>query len=133
MTVNDAGKMIVEQWKNLSGRFPNIIIDTFQIMPNHLHGIVIVNSSFERVPMKGTPTNENETTTIGSVIGAFKSISTNVYIDGVKNAGWPAFDRKIWQRNFYESIIPNLGSFAQIRDYILQNPKNWKQDNLFSE
>lgn len=81
------------------------------------------------VPTRGTPTDAM--VTIGDVIGACKSITTNKYIDGVKHSNWPAFDQKIWQRNFYEQIILNIASLHQIREYIAQNPQTWKTDALY--
>ena len=42
MILNDAGKMIEEQWLALLERFPNIELDVYQIMPNHAHGIIVI-------------------------------------------------------------------------------------------
>ena len=70
--------------------------------------------------------------TIGDIVGALKSITTNKYIDGVKNNNWPRFEGKLWQRNYYEHIIRNEKSLDQIRDYIINNPRNWKTDEMFS-
>ncbi|MDO8260744.1 MAG: transposase, partial [Candidatus Magasanikbacteria bacterium] len=70
--------------------------------------------------------------TIGDIVGALKSITTNKCIDGVKNNNWPRFEGKLWQRNYYEHIIRNEKSLDQIRDYIINNPRNWKTDEMFS-
>lgn len=145
MILNDAGRMIEKIWLESPNRFSNIELDQYVIMPNHIHAIVIMNSitnvdtntnmnvdangnASTWVPTRGTPTNI--TIAIGDVIGAFKSITTNEYIRGVKNANWPAFDQKIWQRNFYEQIIRNIVSLDNMREYIKQNPKNWEDDEL---
>lgn len=126
MILSDAGKMIEKQWMNMPNRFQNIELDEFVIMPNHLHGIVIVN------PNARADTRPARTNTIGEMICAFKSITSNEYINGVKNLGWPVFDQKIWHRNYYEHIIRNIVSLDNIRQYIKQNPANWKNDQLHS-
>ncbi|MCX6807607.1 MAG: transposase [Patescibacteria group bacterium] len=63
--------------------------------------------------------------TIGDIIGAFKSITTNEYINGVKNKGWKTFNKRLWQRNYYEHIIRNENELHRIREYIINNPRNW--------
>lgn len=125
MQLNDVGKMIEQQWINISNRFSNVELDEYIIMPNHIHGIVMVNPYTERAGTRPAPT-------IAMIVGTFKSYSMNEYILGVKNLHWPTFDKKIWQRNFHEQIIRNLVALDNIREYIKQNPMNWKKDNLHS-
>ena len=66
---------------------------------------------------------------LGNIIGAFKSITTNEYITGVKNHNWKPFYKKLWQRNYYERIIRNDKELITIRQYIINNPVNWQGDN----
>ena len=66
--------------------------------------------------------------TVGDVVGAFKSLTTNEYIRGVKNHNWQAFDGKLWQRNYFEHIIRDEKDLERIRLYIVQNPENWETD-----
>ncbi|MPZ14610.1 MAG: transposase [Chloroflexi bacterium] len=66
--------------------------------------------------------------TLGTVVGAYKSRVTVEYTRGVKTKGWPAFRRRLWQRNFYEHIIRNEASLHRIRQYILDNPARWMMD-----
>ena len=61
---------------------------------------------------------------------AFKSITTVKYIRGVKDFGWQPFDRKLWQRNYYEHIIRNEESYQHIANYIVNNPAQWQEDKL---
>lgn len=75
------------------------------------------------------PTGGNET--VGDMVGAFKSITTNEYIDGVKNHNWPRFNGKLWQRNYWEHIIRNEESYQRISDYIINNPLNWADDKFY--
>jgi putative transposase len=62
---------------------------------------------------------------LGDIIMAFKSITTVAYIQGVKNNNWQRFNRRLWQRNYWEHIIRNRNSFHRISSYIKNNPLNW--------
>ncbi len=144
MCLNDKGKMIKKEWNNLSQSFSNIEIDEYIVMPNHFHGILIINSNpvgarLRRVvahnvitcdisKRAGTRPAPTEIKTIGNIIGAFKSITTHKYINGVKNHNWQPFNQKLWQRNFYEHIIRNEKDLNEICEYIQSNPMNWEID-----
>ncbi len=69
---------------------------------------------------------------IGNVMDWFKTMTTNEYIRGVKNENWIPFDKKLWQRNYYDHIIRNNRSFQKITDYILNNPVEWHLDEFFT-
>ena len=83
-------------------------------------GKIIINGETIRV----SPTRKKNT--IGDIIGAFKSIITNQYIHGVKEGKFSPFEKYFWQRNYYEHIIRDERSLENIRNYIIQNPKNGK-------
>jgi REP element-mobilizing transposase RayT len=55
-------------------------------------------------------------------------MSTNEYIRNVKQYNWPPFNKKIWQRNYFEHIIRNEQSLEKIRNYIFNNPGSWLDD-----
>ncbi|GIV04335.1 MAG: hypothetical protein KatS3mg015_3165 [Fimbriimonadales bacterium] len=123
MRLNDAGRMVADQWQSLPRRFRDLELDAFVIMPNHLHGILLVTRTF--------PVTEPTTTvapTVGDIVGAFKSITTVGYIHGVARCGWPRFRTRLWQRNYYEHIIRNEESLHHIREYIVNNPAQWATD-----
>jgi REP element-mobilizing transposase RayT len=145
MILNEAGKMVEEQWNALPERFPSIDLDLHQVMPNHFHGIiVIVGAAFMAAPslvvirdmaMQNIDENGAGTSpaltikpTLGDIVGAFKSIITNEYIKGVDNDNWPRFYKHLWQRNYYEHVIRDETDLNRIRDYIQSNPANWDQD-----
>ena len=97
MILNAAGKMIEEQWLALLERFPDIELDVYQIMPSHAHGIiVIVEPEFGVESRAGT----SSAPTLGDIVGAFKSITTHEYIQGVDNKKWRQFYKRLWQRNY---------------------------------
>lgn len=57
-------------------------------------------------------------------------MTTNEYIRGVKNMNWKPFNRKIWQRNYYEHIIRDEQSCQRIAEYIINNPVKWQEDKF---
>lgn len=109
--------MVVKIWGSLPDRFP-IILDIFQIMPNHFHGIIFIVGA-GLVPAlsqdghpQGVPLH-----TLGDIVGAFKSLSTNAWGNG-----------KFWQRNYFEHIIRDEKELFKIREYIKLNPQIWDRD-----
>ena len=160
MILNDAGKMVNDEWLKLPKRFHNIRLHEYIVMPNHFHAILeIVNQNENNVGatrvvnlvvdpnnntidinQKGqpqgiaptetpteTPTNKK---TLGDIVGAFQSITTVEYIRGIKTKNWKPFDKKIWQRNYWEHIIRNKKSYNTISEYIRNNPQKWDDDRL---
>ncbi len=155
--LNDAGKMIVKWYYELENKYPEIRCHEMVVMPNHFHCIVEITwecspdhqDAHVGAPLRGHPDDRindpdhnpiNETkygpdnkkfgATIGDVVDWFKTMTTNEYIRGVKNLGWKRFDGKLWQRNYWEHIIRNDGSFNRIAEYIIQNPSKWNDDQL---
>jgi len=135
MCLSDAGRMILDVWESLPERFPFVSLDVFVVMPNHVHGIIICNDTgvgAGLVPALHAPQIEGRpqgiAPTLGDVVGAFKSLTTHRYISGVKNHGWPAFDKRLWQRNYYERILRDEDELKAIREYIVHNPLGWAQD-----
>ncbi len=97
------------------------------------HNIPNINDSILKYDDIGqaqgiAPTNNKKT--LGDFVGAFKSITTNHYINGVKKYGWAPFDRRLWQRNYYEHIIRNEQAYDRIAQYILNNPAKWHIDKF---
>ena len=122
MHLSPAGEMVVACWQALPEQFPTIDLDTFGLMPNHAHGVILITET-------GFNANNNPIV-LGNMVGAFKSITTNEYIDGVHTLGWEPFHKRIWQRDFYDHIIRNARALNAIRAYIINNPANWQADQL---
>lgn len=138
MELSSIGQMVDQEWQGLKNRFFSIDLGEYIIMPNHLHGIVVIkdDSNFVGAGLvpahgqgdhKGRPYNKCPVF-LGDIIGAFKSITTHECIYGIKTKNWPRFDKRFWQRNYYEHIIRNEESLDKIREYILKNPENWEYD-----
>lgn len=52
-------------------------------------------------------------------------MTTNEYIQGVKNGILTPFDRKLWQKSYYDHVIRNQQDYNEIREYIENNPTKW--------
>jgi hypothetical protein len=106
-------------------------------MPNHFHAIVvIVGAGLVPAPLVGAPDRAEASTrdaptanpSLGDVIGAFKSITTNDYIHQVHTSNWLPFNRRLWQRNYYERIIRSERELDATRRYIRDNPARLAAD-----
>jgi len=141
MVLNDAGEMVLGQWLPLADRFHSVELDEFIVMPNHFHGIIELVAEHSNIgqPQGIAPTiaqppiEQPINPSIGDVIGAFKSLSTNEYIAGVKQKSWPPFHQKLWQRNYYEHVIRSEQSYLDIVEYIRNNPLKWIEDKYYNE
>jgi REP element-mobilizing transposase RayT len=133
IALNGAGQMINTEWRNLKKRFPNIELHDYVIMPNHFHGIIeIIDVGMPLVGIRkenGQP--QGIAPTLGKILGAFKSITTVGYIQGVLQSGWEPFDQQLWQHNYYEHIIRDERSHQNISDYIINNPYDWENDEYY--
>jgi REP element-mobilizing transposase RayT len=139
MRLNSAGEEIRRYWFELNHKFANVEIDEFVIMPNHLHGIVVISDSLvgadlcvglpvTRTPAYPTPPGAHIGAPLQKMVQWFKTMSTNAYIRGVRATGWPPFQIRLWQRNYYEHVIRGEESLNRIRQYILDNPTRWEFD-----
>ena len=125
-----AGNMINDAWLELQVQFPAIDVDSFVVMPNHLHGILHISEQSDPVgaPLVGARSATQRRVTVGNVVGAYKSLTTVKYAERVKNSNWDPFSGRLWQRNYYEHILRDEESLDRIRDYIIGNPLMWESD-----
>jgi putative transposase len=132
MQQNHAGQMVEAAWQSIAAQFPTAELDEHVVMPNHFHGILrIVGAPL--VGARNTWASTRPAPTVGDIIGAFKSTTTDEYIRGVRDKAWPGFKGKLWQRNFYEHIIRDETELNKIRDYIRRNPLMWAGDRYNPE
>jgi REP element-mobilizing transposase RayT len=93
-------------------------------MPNHLHAVLGIGvEEDDRPPFRSVP----------AIMDWFKSVTTVEYIHGVKNLGWPGFDRYLWQPKYHDRVVRNDRELEQIRSYIVNNPANWQSDEHFTD
>ena len=137
MVLNNAGKMVEKWWYELNNKFPNIQLDAHIIMPDHFHGIIIITGADLCVcPNINDDDNynsrgEHRGSPLYKIVQWFKTMTTNDYIRNVKTNNWKPFNKKLWQRNYYEHIIRNEIELNKIRKYILNNPLNWEKDKNY--
>jgi len=138
--LNNAGNMINFWWGEITRHFEGIKLDEYIVMPNHIHGIINIvgvdrcvdpNQYVDRI--QNNKINHNGRThrsapTISDIIQWFKTMTTNEYICHVKNSNWLSFNKRLWQRNYYDHIIRNEKSLNHIREYIINNPAKWAED-----
>jgi hypothetical protein len=74
----------------------------------------------------GQPHGVAPTMSLPDLVYRFKTLTTNRYIHGVRKSGWTPFSGRLWQRNYYEHIIRDQAEFNRIRDYVANNPLQWK-------
>ena len=132
MELNEFGKMVEKTIKNFS-EYKNVFVDTYCLMPNHIHVIlVIVGAGHCASPtMKDRyqfGSTQRSTPTLGEYIKRLKTMTTFVYTENVKKNNWIPFNKRVWQRNYYEHIIRSEKELNQTRQYIHDNPMNWEGD-----
>ena len=110
-----AGEMVARQWRGLGVRFESMDVETFVVMPNHVHGLVSTGA------MPSPPA-------LGRIIGAFKSITAREYKAGVDRDRWRAMPRGLWRRGYHDHVVRDETDEARIVEYIQANPINWTMD-----
>jgi putative transposase len=142
MILNGPGQMVELVWRQLPQWYPGVEVDAFAIMPNHMHGIVVLvgagpvgagpracpEPSGQPQVDSGRPQGVAPTMSLPDVIHRFKSLTTARYRAGVLQDGWQPFPGRVWQRNYYEHVIRNDRELARVRQYIVDNPARWEKD-----
>ncbi len=127
MRLNAAGQIVQATWDNLPNHYPHIELDAWIIMPNHVHGIIVlvdphdVGAGLKPAPT-GTDTG-NKRHPLSEIVRGLKTFSAR-RINAIR--GIPGVP--VWQRNYYEHIIRNEASLQHIRNYIIHNPAKWPDD-----
>jgi len=162
MKLNDAGQNAFDCWMQIPIHFPHAMLDEFVIMPNHVHGIIVITKKINSNEMKkyDTAGTQNDVGTqhfasqrgnfatqrgnfaiphkkmksgnkfgpqsknLGSIIRGFKIGVTNWYRER-------GIDDIIWQSRYYDHIIRDENDLNRIRNYIINNPINWRDDNNY--
>jgi putative transposase len=120
MRLNAAGKIVQLQWTTLPERFSRLRLDQFVIMPNYIHGILILT---EEAPEKDIHSRIIQT--IGGIVRIFKGASTHHIRSSVAS-------NFSWQQGFYDSVVWNEHMLRNLRQYIVNNPIRWTQDKLYN-
>ena len=146
MILTDIGKFAQKYWYEIPQHFPFVKLDAFVVMPNHIHGIIIIdktdapigdNDAPVQTPKLGVSTDTDTKTdaktggknpkwksdSLGSIINQYKRICT---INARKIN--PNF---AWQPRYYDHIIRNEQAFGRIAQYIINNPVKWNDDKFY--
>lgn len=137
------GQLAEKYWLEIPNHFPFVELGNFVIMPNHMHGVLIINKPVDdSVGVDGAPGMDgsdgavetrhclvstgilpDRKKTISSIVGSYKSVVT-------KNARIQFNPQFAWQSRFHDHIIRNRISFDRIQQYIANNPENWDKDKF---
>ena len=127
MRLNQAGCMVERWWHKLASNFPALETDFYVVMPNHFHGIVLIAENTASA-LPASRQGAHMGAPLQKIMQWFKTMTTNEYIHGVKEHGWPQFQGSLWQRSFYDHVIRDEASLNRIREYISTNPRRWDLD-----
>ena len=106
MQQNAAGDVIEQALMQISSAHDGVTLPCYVVMPDHIHFIVSLPGDIS----------------LSEIIRRFKSYTTHLYIEGVTNNGWPRFNGKLWQHNYYEHILRNQRDYENTVNYIVTNP-----------
>jgi REP element-mobilizing transposase RayT len=128
--LSECGRIVEEEWLRTAVVRPHVTLDSFVVMPNHLHGLIVIGNTTGkgtrlRVAAEGEGPAGPPPSSIGAIIGQFKSAVTR------RSApSHAAHDYTIWQRNYHEHIVRSDKALQHLREYVANNPAQWELDSL---
>ncbi len=134
MALSPHGEVVGDMWWKINAIRPYVAVDEFVVMPNHVHGIIMIHEKPGNVEIVGAtrwvaPTKEMPRprgpapNSLGAIIGQFKPAATR-RINHLRGS----LGRPVWQRNYFEHIIRDDDALNRIREYIYYNPQRWHLD-----
>ena len=148
VAVNAWGAIVQAEWARTAVLRPQVELDAFVVMPNHVHGIIVIFGDEKVVDgrrgmmhsaanakksvgatRRVAPTRPNgpPSNSLGAIIGQFKSVVTK----RIRQLADENDAVQVWQRNYYEHIIRSEASLDDFRAYIANNPARWREDSMF--
>ena len=133
MHLSPIGQIVNDNWISIGVIHTWMFVDTFVIMPNHVHGILFIQDrdvgATQCVAPTSLPDMRNlssgpNPSSIGAIIGAFKSATTKE----IRSANYLSGGVRVWQRNYYERILRKEDDLHITRYYIETNPGYWERD-----
>jgi len=118
--LSEIGAIVADEWRKTPRIRPNVMLDTWVVMPNHLHGIITITPPPCARSLSSSSHHRRNWSahSLGSVINQFKSICT-------KRIRAQVDEEFAWQARYHDHIIRNAGELARIRQYIFNNPRVW--------
>jgi len=122
--LDSLGRVVADSWMWLARQYSYVEPDEWVVMPNHLHGIIVINSN-DAGGSRTAPTRllSERRKPLGRLVGAFKTVSTK-QVNQIRAA--PGM--LLWQRNYYEHVIRDEDELNRVRLYIQNNPVRWAMD-----
>jgi REP element-mobilizing transposase RayT len=122
---SEAGRIVEAAWADLPEHYPHVALDAFIVMPNHVHGILILEEV--GAGFKPTPTNSpgriRPLQPLPEIVRALKTFSARRINERRRTP-----ERPVWERSYYDHVIRDEESLERIRDYISNNPLRWSMD-----
>lgn len=154
MHLNDLGRMIVWHWQRIPKHFHKVQLDEFTVMPNHLHGLLLIvdkdemddtagakhlsqdsGSSSQLIPQNASPLQGSGRARLRSRPAGTPPQSLSAVLQNFKSITARKFNGMrretggiLWQRNYFERVIRDENEFDRIRKYIIDNPAKWAED-----
>jgi putative transposase len=122
MRLNNLGSIAFAAWTDLSNHYRHIELDAFVVMPNHVHGLIVITD----VQAKGASLKPAPTVKIHGlpeIVRGFKTFSSRRINESRHNPGCP-----VWQRDYYDRVIRNGNELTRASAYIVNNPLKWERD-----
>ena len=132
VTLSELGEVAYHEWVHMATARPNIQLDHFVVMPNHLHGLIVICDEQDSLASRSKLCSRVERSrtlqagSLGAIIGQYKvAVTRRAKLNGIHPG------RGIWQRNYHEHIVRSEESLNDIRQYLIQNPARWGEDSLY--
>ena len=112
--LSEAGRIVEEEWLHTAEKRPYVTLDSYVIMPNHIHGLIVIHGRLGDEPVRCRQHS------LLSIMGAFKAAASRRVATIHGHQG-----RVLWQRSYHERIVRGDQELGRIRDYIAANPARW--------
>lgn len=123
MKLSAIGQLVLDGWEWLAVQHPYVDLDAYVVMPNHLHGIIVIGGRQSMSSDPGDPGIAAPRKSLGRLVGAFKTVTAKQVNLALGTPGRP-----LWQRNYYERVVRDDNELSRIREYIVNNPMQWELD-----
>jgi putative transposase len=135
MDANSVGRLVTESLLEVPKRFPNARIESYVLMPNHIHILLQVHGDECPIPVTQAAIEETHDCrlvgagsprprpALGQIVGFFKYLSTKR-----ANETWGTAGFHLWQRGYHERVVRDEWERDRIREYIATNPLRWELD-----
>ena len=123
MTANLFGAFVEECWSNLPEHYDNVALDAFILMPNHIHGVIIMTPVGAGFKPARAPAVDPRRHGLTEIVRAFKTFSARRINEVRASPGTP-----VWQRGFHDHVIRGEDELNRVRTYIADNPRKWSED-----